>query len=249
MVEIPFWQVLHLWINAAGELCKGDIIVASTGLHWTVCAGSYFKNICKHHPLSIMSGAWQDWRGFTARQHGKDQLRRWSSSHSRMAFQQVSSLTAQAFTIPHFPNPLLHKITSCTHLSLQWNTGETLAKAIMVSQQQWKQLPVVFPQQKEGAGGSVTSSAVPAVSSEGPELAKSLDLCRSYLQKMKKSIQNPKHQNHNYKGHLIASPITEDFSLPWSFWAQLTISCSEIKHLTAVREGQWQQQRAAGSRC
>lgn len=49
---------------------------------------------------------------------------------------------------------------------------ETLAKAIMVSQQQWKQLPVVFPQQKEGAGGTVTSSAMPAVS-EGPELAKS----------------------------------------------------------------------------
>lgn len=50
---------------------------------------------------------------------------------------------------------------------------ETLAKAVLVSQQQRKQLPAVFPKWKEGTGGPVTSSAMPAVSSEGPDLAKS----------------------------------------------------------------------------
>lgn len=50
---------------------------------------------------------------------------------------------------------------------------ETLAKAVMVSQRQQKQPPVVFAQWKKGTGGPVTSSAMPAVSSEGPDLAKS----------------------------------------------------------------------------
>jgi len=59
-VEIPFWQLLHLWINAEAELCKGNITVASTGLHWTLCTGPYFKDNCKHHSPSSMSGAWQD---------------------------------------------------------------------------------------------------------------------------------------------------------------------------------------------
>lgn len=43
-MEIPFWQLPHLWITAEGELCKGNTTVAGTGLYCTLSTGPYFKD-------------------------------------------------------------------------------------------------------------------------------------------------------------------------------------------------------------